>query len=111
MDDDAAGDEVVDELLGRGVVVHLWSNTDPIHMERMAAQLPAAALSTTASFRIGAMKPQPAFYEKARALGEPVVFLDDLEGNVAAAVAAGVKAVRCNGPHEARAILAGLGLV
>ena len=80
-------------------------------MERMAAQLPAAALSHTASFVVGAMKPHAAFYAKARALGEPVVFLDDLEANVAAAAAAGVRAKRCNGPLEARAILAGLGLV
>ncbi len=106
-----AGRALVDELLACGATVHLWSNTDPIHLERMRAQLPAGVGARTASYVLGAMKPQPAFYARARALGEPAVFLDDLEANVAAAHAAGVTARVCRGAAEARAILVSLGIV
>lgn len=99
------GRVLVEELLAAGARVHLWTNTDPIHLERMLAELPAGVVASTASFRLGAMKPQPAFFERARALGEPAIFLDDRLDVVDAARSAGVRATRCLGPVAARAFL------
>ena len=106
-----AGRALVAELIERGHRVHLWSNTDPIHLAHMTAQLPAGVVVDTASFRVGSMKPLPEYFAKAAALGVPALFLDDRADNVAAAVAAGIVARRCDGPAEARAHLADVGLL
>jgi FMN phosphatase YigB (HAD superfamily) len=104
-----AGRALVDDLVRAGVEIVLWTNTDPIHLPRMLAGLPPEARDATASFRLGAMKPEPAFFAKALEHGEPVVFLDDLAKNVAAAKRAGVDARVCLGPIQARAILSEIG--
>jgi FMN phosphatase YigB (HAD superfamily) len=104
-----AGSALVRELIEAGHDVVLWTNTDPVHLPRMLAGLPPEVRAPTASFRLGAMKPDPAYFAKALAHGEPVVFLDDLEKNVAAARLAGVDARVCAGPIRARAILSEIG--
>ncbi len=101
----ADGRQLVVDLLARGHRVHLWSNTDPVHLERMLAQLPAGVFAGTASFRVGAMKPDAAFFTRASARGMPALFLDDRLDNVDAAVAAGVTARQCLGAPQARALL------
>jgi FMN phosphatase YigB (HAD superfamily) len=105
------GRRLVEDLQTRGIAVHLWSNTDPIHLEKMSAQLPAGPLLATASFHLGAQKPDPAYYGRAARLGQPAIFLDDRDDNVSAAQRGGVQARRCDGPEEARAILIELGLL
>lgn len=99
------GRALVDELLASGCRVHLWSNTDPIHLARMLDGLPPGVVADTASFRLGAMKPQPAFFHRAMARGVPAMFLDDRLDVVDAARAEGVHATRCLGPTQARALL------
>jgi putative hydrolase of the HAD superfamily len=86
---------LVDDVLRRGLRVLVWSNTDPIHSERMALALPAIGTARGLSWRLGALKPDPAFYPRALdadLLPDHVLFLDDRADNVAAARAAGVHA-------------------
>lgn len=99
------GRALVEELLAAGSPVHLWSNTDPIHLARMLDGLPTGVAADTASFRLGAMKPEPAFFQRAMARGVPAIFLDDRLDVVDAARAEGVRALRCVGPVQARALL------
>lgn len=101
----AEGRAVVVDLLARGHRVHLWSNTDPVHLERMLAQLPAGVVADTTSFRVGAMKPHADFFARAAAHGAPALFLDDRPDIVAAALAAGVHARQCLGATQARELL------
>jgi FMN phosphatase YigB (HAD superfamily) len=101
----AEGRQVVVDLLARGHRVHLWSNTDPVHLARMLAQLPAGVLADTASYRVGAMKPDAAFFARAAAHGAPALFLDDRLDIITAAQAAGVTARQCIGAAQARALL------
>ena len=101
----AEGRALVVDLLARGHRVHLWSNTDPVHLDRMLAQLPPGVVADTASFRVGAMKPHADFFARAAALGTPALFLDDRLDIVAAATAAGVSARQCLGATQARALL------
>jgi FMN phosphatase YigB (HAD superfamily) len=106
-----AGRALVDDLLAAGCGVHLWSNTDPIHLARMLDALPPGVVTVTASCRLFAMKPQRAFFDKALALGAPALFLDDRADVVAAASAAGVTSRECHGPTQARALLLEAGLL
>jgi FMN phosphatase YigB (HAD superfamily) len=84
----------------------LWSNTDPLHWQALEASV-VVDVDVSLSFRLGVAKPDPRFFALALAGRDPasVLFLDDREENVAAAVAAGVDAVLCRGVAESRAIL------
>ena len=104
------GRTLVEELVLRGHAVHLWSNTDPIHMDKIARDLPRQVVLETTSFAVGAQKPERSFFERTRRRGDPVVFLDDREENVASARASGVAAHLCMGPREAKRILQEHGL-
>lgn len=105
------GRALVEECLRAGLRVVLWSNTDPIHLERMARALPPLPLDSV-SFSLGAAKPDAEFYRRGLALlGEVPVFVDDRDDNVAAARAAGVRAHVVRGPAAARAALVLEGLL
>ncbi|GMV44275.1 MAG: hypothetical protein AMXMBFR64_59910 [Myxococcales bacterium] len=76
----------------------LLSNTDPMHHAYARSLCPAlAALRPhVVSYAVGALKPEPAIYDAAveamgMAAGE-ILFLDDLEANVVAARAVGLRA-------------------
>jgi FMN phosphatase YigB (HAD superfamily) len=105
-----AGRQLIGDCLAAGLDVRVWSNTDPIHLEKMAAQLPPLRLDSV-SFRVGAMKPQREFFEKNIALlGGPAFFVDDRADNVAMALELGVKSQRVDGPDEARAAIRAAGI-
>ncbi len=107
----ADGRALVDECLAAGLRVVLWSNTDPIHLARMAQALPPLPLEHV-SFALGAQKPDPEFFRRGLArLGAAPVFIDDRADNVAAARALGIRAHQAQGPAEARAALAREGLL
>lgn len=105
------GRALVDELLRAGYAVHLWSNTDPLHLEKIVAALPRGLLVDTVSFKLGAPKPLPAYWSGALAHGRPVIYVDDRADFVAAALRAGVPSVTCMGPAAARAALVEAGLL
>jgi HAD superfamily hydrolase (TIGR01509 family) len=105
------GRRLVDECLAAGLRVVLWSNTDPIHLEKMARALPPLPLHHV-SFALGAKKPDPEFFRRGLArLDEAPVFVDDREDNVAAARALGVPAHQVLGPAAARQALVLEGLL
>lgn len=105
------GRALVEECLAAGLRVVLWSNTDPIHLEKMARALPPLPLEHV-SFALGAQKPDAEFFRRGLArLGEAPVFVDDREDNVAAAHAAGVPAHQVRGPAAARQALVLEGLL
>ncbi|OGQ13365.1 MAG: hypothetical protein A2138_12975 [Deltaproteobacteria bacterium RBG_16_71_12] len=107
----ADGRALVEECLAAGLAVVLWSNTDPIHLARMAQALPPVPLDHV-SFVLGAQKPDPEFFRRGLArLGRSPVFVDDRADNVAAARALGIRAHVVRGPAEARAALAREGLL
>lgn len=106
-----AGRALVAELLAAGLALHVWSNTDPIHLQKIAAALPPGPVYDTASFHLGAQKPSPAFWSRALALGRPALYLDDRPDFVAAAQHAGVPAATCRGPEQARRLLVDAGLL
>lgn len=105
-------------VLELDVPVMTWSNTDPIHADRLRSALPAPLFSpkrAALSFEIGALKPDPGFFEAALARAglspAQVFFVDDRADNVAAARALGIDAVRALGPKQAREALRARGLV
>jgi FMN phosphatase YigB (HAD superfamily) len=105
------GRALIEELLARGHAVHLWSNTDPIHLEAMSRELPAGVFADTVSFRLGAQKPSASYWRRARARGQPALYLDDRADFVAEARRAGIEARCSEGPRAARALLVEAGLL
>jgi FMN phosphatase YigB (HAD superfamily) len=90
----AGGAELIASTSKRCAVA-VWSNTDPIHWSALHTQSSVLSGCTLSpSFAVGAMKPSPAFFQRARAtLGDAhVLFLDDRSDNVAAARALGIDA-------------------
>ncbi len=113
--------------------VRFWSNVDPLHWAILglgafdepehhlaelfcpAAMLPGGvavpddrvAIEAAVSFRLGLLKPDPAFFALALRGLDPqgVLYLDDDDDNVAAAASFGVDAVVCRGVEAARTIL------
>ena len=105
-----AGRQLIGDCLAAGLDVRVWSNTDPIHLEKMAAQLPPLRMEGV-SFRVGAMKPRREFFERNIALLDgPAFFVDDRADNIAMALELGVKAQRVDGPDEARAAIRAAGI-
>jgi FMN phosphatase YigB (HAD superfamily) len=86
---------VVHAVQQRGLRVLVWSNTDPVHARVMARTLPVIEGARGLSFRVGEMKPGAAFYERALDADlrfDEVMFLDDRQENVDAALRLGVVA-------------------
>jgi FMN phosphatase YigB (HAD superfamily) len=97
---------LVAQLAQAGYPLGILSNTCPIHWEYCVRRyriirdvFPVHALS----FRIGAVKPEPAIFRAAAAMAgcraEEIFFVDDLPGHVAGARAAGFDAVQFVGPE------------
>lgn len=81
--------------------VAAWSNIDAAHADALIPQLPARLFERpTLSYAIRAAKPAPAFYrhgiEQLGVAPAEVVFVDDLQANVDAARACGVRAFRAD---------------
>lgn len=105
------GRALVEECLAQGLRVVLWSNTDPIHLARMARALPPVPLEHV-SFALGAQKPDLEFFRRGLArLDRAPVFVDDRADNVAAAGSLGIRAHQVRGPAQARAALVREGLL
>jgi putative hydrolase of the HAD superfamily len=85
--------------LSRSYAAYLVSNTSRVHYEWIVGQFPDVRFYRDAalSFEIGAMKPSPAYYERALSkFGiEPAqsVFIDDLPENVQGATEAGMTGI------------------
>lgn len=98
------------------VTVGCASNTNGMHWERFGAwPLMDLFEHRFASFEMGLLKPDAAFFEQvADRLAIPpdqVVFLDDNRLNVEGAAAAGLRAMRATGVDQARARLTEVGVL
>jgi 2-haloacid dehalogenase len=95
------------------VTTHVWSNTDPIHWSVLGPAIDGVVHRAPTSFRVGAAKPDPAFFLAALGDIEPtgVLFLDDRADNVAAACALGIDAQQCTSVAAARACLRAAGVL
>ncbi len=93
-----------------GLPVVLLSNTNPLHWGVLEPRFAAWLDDVFLSYRVGALKPDPAIYAAVEAkLGvapDGLCFFDDLEHNVAVARARGWQAHRVDGPDD---VLAALG--
>jgi len=105
---------LVERVRARAVA---WSNTDPIHVARLAPTLSPRLFDEgrALSYEIAAMKPARAFTERAVArLGvapSEIFFVDDRAENVAAARAAGVEAAVTRSIAETAELLSQRGLL
>ncbi len=104
------------EALSQGYGTWLVSNTSQIHYEYIIEKFPRVVFYNAAalSFDLGAMKPSPAYYEKAiQKFGiDPLqaVFIDDLEENVEGAVRAGISGIVFRGRNQLVQQLQNLGV-
>lgn len=102
---------LVGKLYTAGLPLGLFSNTSPWHWQyclRRFGVLPTMFRVHALSFELGAMKPDPAAFERAARLAdtppEAIFFTDDRPDNVAAAWQAGWDAILFQSPmalHEA----------
>lgn len=96
--------------------VFILSNTGPLHWQQALEQFALADLADDAltSFEIGIAKPEAGIYAAAekRFVLDPAqtVFIDDLEANISAAVAAGWHGIHHRGFDTTCASLAALGV-
>ena len=94
--------------------VGLLSNTNPLHWREARVRFPWLRQVTcpTLSYEVGRLKPDPEIYRIAAAdVGEPAercLFVDDLEANVAGALAVGMQAFRFVDPEDCVARLRSL---
>lgn len=99
------------------VPVGLLSDTDPLHFAFVLRENPFLSLfpAPTLSYLTGRMKPDPECYRAAAAAvharPSECLFVDDLERNVAGAVAAGMPAVRFTGEAALRGELRARGVL
>lgn len=106
----------VRELCAQGYILGICSNTNELHMEYLEKVNPcfAEAQHIIYSYRVGALKPDPAIYRAVEAAtGQPAaehLFLDDLPENVAGARAAGWDAICFETPEQAQAELVARGV-
>jgi putative hydrolase of the HAD superfamily len=111
----AGAADLVEEVRGR-VPVSCFSNTNALHWQR-ARTWPLIRLfdTTFLSFQMGMLKPdRDAFEHVADSLGvarERVLFLDDNQLNVDAALEVGFSTVRVSGVAEARRALVENGVI
>lgn len=106
--------------LARGLMpdyrVYLLSNVGDLHWQHVGATygLDSLAHGVCASFRVGAIKPDPRIYRAAEEMFglEPAatVFIDDLAPNVAGARECGWHAIHHTAPGTTRAALRALGV-
>ena len=100
-----------------GVRRILVSNTNELHWDGVLSVFPVQGLfdDLVLSFRVGAVKPEPAFWDAALAAAgcEPreCLYADDRPELVAAAAARGIPGVVVSGPDSFAAGLAGRGLL
>ena len=108
--------ELLEALQGRYLLACL-SNINVVYWERQVTQtgLRASFDRCYASHEIGCLKPDPRSYAHVVSdLGvrpDAVVFFDDTERNVEAAVSMGMQAYRVQGPSEAKTVLRQLALL
>jgi HAD superfamily hydrolase (TIGR01509 family) len=99
------------ELRAQGYILGICSNTNELHMAYLEQVNPcfAEAQHIIYSYRVGALKPDPAIYRAVEeATGQPAaehLFLDDLPENVAGARAAGWDAICFETPEQVQAEL------
>ncbi|HEY7356392.1 MAG TPA: HAD family phosphatase [Ktedonobacterales bacterium] len=104
------------ELRAQGYTLGICSNTNELHMEYLQRVNPcfAEAQHLIYSYRVGALKPDPAIYQAVEAAtGQPAaahLFLDDLPENVAGARALGWDAICFETPEQAQAELVARGI-
>jgi FMN phosphatase YigB (HAD superfamily) len=89
---------LVRRLKSNGVPLMLLSNTNEWHWAFAVAKFPIISEVSphVLSYRVGALKPDPAIYQAALNLAGnhgPVVFTDDMQHNVDGAIEAGMDAV------------------
>lgn len=102
--------------VARLVPTGLLSNTDPLHHAHAKTLCPALGgmRVQVVSYEVGALKPERAIYDAAvRAMGTDagrILFLDDLDENVAGARAAGLQAARVRTLEDMEQALAAAGL-
>ena len=102
--------ELLDELRPRYRLAAL-SNSNALHWARNAHELRILELFEFAisSHHVGVCKPDPAIFaraiERAQLPPDAIVFFDDLQANVDAAQAAGLRAYRTRGPSGVREVL------
>jgi FMN phosphatase YigB (HAD superfamily) len=106
---------LLDELRPRFRLAAL-SNSNPAHWERLAEMGVLAAFEQAfGSHQLGVRKPDAlAFHQAVERLGvrpEAVLFFDDSDANVEAAIAAGLRAARADGPAAVRRQLVDAGLM
>ena len=95
---------------------YILSNTNEAHYQHVVATFPelSFAKGSALSYKIGAMKPDAEFYQKALeslgAIAEESVFVDDLPANVEGAAAVGMKALHFANAAQLKADLAALGI-
>lgn len=102
--------------LSRDYRIYLFSDTNPLHVPAVYELHPALRFfhGEALSYRLGALKSHPGFFERALeqlglAAGE-CLFIDDLEANVLAARANGIRAICHRDPESTRrGLLAALG--
>lgn len=100
------------ELKARGLRLYALTNFSAENYPVAQARCPSLALfdDVVVSADIGLIKPDPRIYDYAirRCRLDPArtVFVDDLDANVAAAAAAGLRALRFSSPEQLRADLA-----
>lgn len=108
--------ELLEALQGRYLLACL-SNINVVYWERQVTHtgLRASFDRCYASHEIGCLKPDPRSYAHVVSdLGvrpDAVVFFDDTERNVEAAVSMGMQAYRVQGPSEAKTVLRQLALL
>ena len=104
------------EKLSKKCRLALLSNTDPIHVAYMEPRYDFFPFFTARVYScvVGASKPSPLIYREAlracRAQAEEAVYIDDIEGYVAAAQRLGMMGVHFRSAERLRADLQDLGL-
>jgi FMN phosphatase YigB (HAD superfamily) len=104
------------ELRAQGYTLGICSNTNELHMNCLERVNPcfAEVQHRIYSYRVGALKPDPAIYQAVEAAtGEPAaehLFLDDLPENVAGARGVGWDAICFETPEQAQAELVARGI-
>ena len=104
---------LIGDLAAHGARLALLSNM-PAEVARAIAGLPVARHFEHLLFScdLGSVKPDPGCFSQALGrLGAPaaqVVFIDDREENVRAAIGMGMRGIRFTGPEQARAGLGGI---
>lgn len=109
----------IEEVRASGCRIGILSNTCFAHWDWLCRQrwpvLAGPFDVTVLSYEVGAMKPDPRIYEAAEAQAgispEQILFIDDKQENVDAAVARGWNAVQCFGGPDAQEQLKAYGVV